>query len=235
MKYFILLFFCCFLGLNQSVDAQILDSLRNISKSQVDKKIDRSAYYHVGFMLNEPNYDGPEIRLGNSWSWGVGNQTAFILGENNRFAIGWGTNFTWDTYRLEQNDLKDFPDSTLHDKEQFITQNVYLDFFPRLYLDDKPNNKARSYIDLGIYGEWSYIMKHRTVNEYDPPNSLGAQKTEVVQRKLDYINRWHYGAIARINFGVLGIFGVYRLNDLFSDDSNLTDLPKLTVGLQITR
>jgi len=235
MKYFILLFFCCFLGLNQSVDAQILDSLKNLNKSKVDKKVDRSAYYHVGFMLNEPDYNGPEIRLGNSWRWGVGNQTAFLLGDGNRFALGWGTNFAWDHYRLEQNDLKSFPDSTLHDKEQFISQNIYFDLFPRFYFDDKPNNKARSYIDLGLYGEWSHTMKHKTINEYDPANGVGGGKTEVVQRKLDYVNRWHYGAVARLNFGILGIFGVYRFNDLFKEDSNLTDLPKLMVGLQITR
>ena len=56
----------------------------------------------------------------------------------------------------------------------------------------------------------------------------------VVNRRLNYFNELNYGVRGRIGFSYWSIVGQYRLSNLLKENRGLGELPRLTIGIEVT-
>ncbi|HNW98565.1 MAG TPA: hypothetical protein PKK00_09175 [Bacteroidales bacterium] len=181
-------------------------------------------FISMGFVMGEPDSSGSDILYGNSTNYLVGYRYKLKL--SNWFAIGYDIDISSYYFRLKQSLTKCTPDSILHDKEKFIIGNVGGDLYLRFNYGRR-GNRVGNFIDLGGYGDLKTAAKHFTKDKM-----LNGNVVEVNTSHLKYVNKYNYGAMARVGFNRYVIYGCYRLSDIFKD-SQYPELPRITVGLQI--
>ena len=90
-----------------------------------------------------------------------------------------------------------------------------------------------NYLDLAGYGEWGFNIKHKTRDEHTIANAAGASQTQTTNTGLLYTEAINYGVLARIGFNKIGVYGKYRVSDLFKPSYLFPELPRITVGLEL--
>lgn len=110
-------------------------------------------------------------------------------------------------------------------KESFVIKNFNLEFYERIRLVPAGMTGLGLFWDCGVYG--SYITKS-TFDLYYKTETVIAESSE----KLSLNDNLQYGVISRFGYGLVSIYGKYRLSDLILDNQYL--IPRLEVGLEFT-
>lgn len=188
-----------------------------------------TTYWGFGFVVGPDEYNYGEMLYGTStdFVYGVRN---FIGKKEGRVKLGTSYYYRYQDYRLEQNQDKTFPTTTLFDKEKIITHSIGLELFGRVRFDQKLSKKHGLGLDLGVWGEWYAGSRHKTKLDLDETVAPYSKEAVSITKKLDYLNRWHYGALARLNLKNFNIYGIYRLSNIFKDDFKRTDTENYDFG-----
>lgn len=145
----------------------------------------------------------------------------------NTLAIGLDLGLNLTAYKLKQNQGKEIPDTVMNMKEKFQINSTRGSAFVRLNVGRR-GNYIGNFLDLGGYGDWNMVKKHKTTNE----NDLG-ERVKVITSRLKYVQNFSYGFLARIGSNRYALTASYRLSDLFKSSHSMPELPKLIVGFEI--
>jgi hypothetical protein len=105
----------------------------------------------------------------------------------------------------------------------YVKQNyINLEFFQRFRLIPAGMNGSGLNLDLGIYG--SYIYKNTQVHK--GISSMGNSTESIVD--MPGYNKSHLGVRSRISYGMLSVYGQYRMTNIYS----FVSIPPIEVGLE---
>lgn len=144
----------------------------------------------------------------------------------NYVAVGLDLGLYLDAYKLKQSKEKVVPDTVSNDKEKLQFSSVSSSAFVRINVGRRGNYMG-NYLDLGAYGSWNYIKKHKAVNE----NAEG-EKVKVLTSRLHYIEDFSYGFLSRLGNGRYALTAHYRISDLFKARYSMPELPRLMIGFE---
>jgi len=146
---------------------------------------------------------------------------------SNFFATGFDLGIGSSTYNLSQDVPKTVPDTIINEKEKFRI----LSFSPSAYLRfnfGRRGNYVGNYLDLGAYGSWNMRKLHFTINK----NEMD-EKVRVETTRLDYMESFAYGFLARAGTNRYVLTAKYRMSDIFKSSYSIPELPRLTVGVEV--
>jgi hypothetical protein len=181
-------------------------------------------YVGVGFPLytnEEANYTKPV--LSTDFNFGIRYKRKFT----SYLAMGLDLGLTSTAYRIKQNASKTIPDTQINDKEKIQINTVVSSAYLRINVGRR-GNYIGNYLDLGAYGGWNFQKKHKTTNKNDE-----GEKVKVMTSKLNYIEDFSYGLLARIGMSRYALTARYRLSDVFKSSYVMPELPGLIVGFEV--
>ncbi len=181
-------------------------------------------YIGLGFPLYT-NEDVTYTEFGTSTAVDFGMRYKRKLAEH--FAIGMDIGVNLAAYKIKQETGKTVPDSIINDKEKFQINSLASSVYTRINVGRRGNHIG-NYLDLGVYGGWNCVKKHRTINE-----NAADEKVKVVTSQLKYIENFSYGLLARVGVNRWVLKAGYRLSDIFAPAYAIPELPRLIVGLEI--
>lgn len=199
----------------------------------------RQHFIHIyalgGFVIGYPSNDKAGINHGSSFQYGLG--TRYKLKCSSVYSVVADIQYNALFFNLAQTDDKTVPTTEEHDDEKFNLHHFSLSLHNRFNFG-KRGNHVGTFLDLGAYGNWSFITKHIYKNEYDEPDEAGAKKRKVVNRNLSYMRPFHYGFGFRFGINRYVLYGRYRFSDLFNNGTytesrDFAELPRIIIGLQI--
>jgi len=157
--------------------------------------------------------------------------TDYTFGEESNFSFAWGFGVSADNVKSNAEfRQEEFPDGTTGDQELEPLERSY------------DNNKfVTTYLEIPI--EFRFITK----SKHPFRMALGAragyllqdhQKIEDTNGKakfynFEHINRWRYGASARIGYSYVQLTGFYSLAPLIEEGKG-TELTPISIGLAFT-
>jgi hypothetical protein len=131
------------------------------------------------------------------------------------------------SYKLKQYESKTVPDESSNDKEKIQVNSIMGSGWIRINVGRR-GNYIGNYMDLGAYGSWNFMKKHKTTNQ----NEAG-EKVKVSTSQLNYVENFSYGMMARIGAGRYAFTANYRISDIFEPAYSLSELPRLIVGIEL--
>jgi len=231
--YFITLF--CFLGFFSNAQTVLLEE--NVEKDTITPKWGQNYknyqhfYIDYGFLVDQPEKKGADIKYGNTHTFSIGYRYKRRL--CNFYAIGFDLSYYRFTYNLKQDSNKILPNTLQHNKEKLIFNNLSLELYNRFNIGRR-GNLIGKFIDIGVYGNWAYGIKHFYRDELSNANPNNhANIVEVTNKNLDYMENINYGLRARVGINRYTISANYRLSNFFKEKYNYPELPRLSIGLQI--
>lgn len=220
-----------------TVQAQTDLLSRTVDTSRTVEKYGPNRLFYAQGMLGmslvtDKNMEGAELKSG-SFSWYIGMRMKLKL-------------WRWDDltldllYRHEQWELKQdtgklLPDANLHDLEQLRMNNIEGRLCNRLDLN-KRGNIIASYLDFGVYGDYTPMSVHVTRDVFVDPVSSGSDKIRSRSTGLSYVQPFNYGGVVRFGYNYMAIQASYRMTDMFRSyrGAVLPELPRLMIGLEIS-
>ncbi len=200
-----------------------------------DKKHFFHSFISYGFYVSKSEGEGVDILYGysNSFTFGLRYKYEF----SGHLAVGIETGYEYTTFKLKQEKSKLVPDTAIHDKEKFKLNNWNFGLFFRIKYREK-RNTAGNFIDIGMFGNWLFDVKHQYSENVDLSNQpAGYKKLKIKHDDLNYFSKFHYGTMLKIGFSNFVIYGKYRLSDLFTKSLKTeiadVELPRLELGIQI--
>ena len=145
----------------------------------------------------------------------------------NYLAVGIDMGVVAAAYKVQQKEGKTVPDTIINDKEKFQINSLQGSVYTRINVGRR-GNYIGNFLDLGAFGSWNMIKKHKTTNE----NEEG-EKVKVITGKLKYVETFGYGLLARIGVSRYAFTATYRLSDIFDSSAAIPELPRLIVGVEI--
>lgn len=142
-----------------------------------------------------------------------------FLGVNWNIGIG----YNWDNYKLKPRTDMFLHDSISHEKVKLRIQNVL--FHTGLRFQSSKELIKAAYLEFGAFARVKTFTKYTTWDE------VSDMKLKSTTRRLNYIAPFHFGAEARIGYGLLSIYGRYRISDIFESGVNYRELPRLSLGI----
>ena len=150
---------------------------------------------------------------------------------SNFYAIGVDISYCKTTFRLKWKPIKILPNDSLHDKEKLTFHNLSLGLYNRFNFG-KRGNYIGNFLDLGAKVDLPFYVVHFTKDKIDVATNNGRiVKTRTTA--LTYINPIYYNAFFRFGINKYVITGSYRLSDLFKGNNKYTELPVMTLGIEI--
>ncbi len=216
----------------------------NVATAQEDKGLTtpenvsfgkgNGGYMAYGFVVGPNDFSGANVTYGSSNDFQWGNRNHYKLGIQEFIKLGNSTYYRLTDFRFEQDAEKNFPTSTIYDKEKIKLHRLGFDLFLSFRFDKNLNQKHGTKLDLGGYVEWAFSKRHKIRNKFDNNITYPFTDTQIIiNKKLDYIRNFQYGVVARLSLKNLTVYGDYRISNLFKDKYNFKDLPKIVAGLQI--
>ena len=202
--------------------------LKSLTLKKRGLNSDHYSHLFVGYgLITGEDRDSAELRYGRSstftfgylWKWRITNwaETGFDLA------------YHYSSFHLKQDSSKIVPNRQLHKREKLVFNALQLSPFLRFKLRNRQSSNG-TFIDLGGFVGYQFRVANHTVERNRAP---GAGKTRTINVDLDYKRDYSYGALARIGFNRVIFYGRCRLSELFTEESNLPDLPKYELGLKI--
>jgi hypothetical protein len=145
----------------------------------------------------------------------------------NYLAVGADAGISPGAYKLKQNEGKSVPDTIINDREKFQITSFLSSAYMRINVGRR-GNFIGNYFDLGMYGSWNAIKKHKTYND----NAEG-EKVKSVTSGLKYIDNFSYGVLTRFGESRYALTASYRLSDIFVSSFAMPELPRLIVGIEM--
>lgn len=145
-------------------------------------------------------------------------------------ALGFDLRYTRLNYSLRQTADKVLPNAAQHYSEALALHQAVLEPYLRFNFGRR-GNVVGHYLDLTGWGGWVA----GTVHSYeDRPGAVGASRTVVHERGLNYLRRWPAGVGARVGSNRYAALVRYRLTNSFTDAAaNYPELPRWTAGLEL--
>ena len=192
-------------------------------------------FFHVysGLGFNVGEAEGDSLGVLPGWSYRAMIGMRYKRKITSWYALGLDLSYSNSRYRIEQDSSKNFPNRNLHDKEVLINNSVDGEVFQRINYQ-KRGNVIGNYIDMGVYGSYGFAFRHRYVNKPEQPTEDGVEVVRVVNRGLNFTNAVNYGVRGRIGFSYWAITGQYRLSNLLEENRGFGELPRLTIGIEVT-
>jgi hypothetical protein len=192
-------------------------------------------YALVGFVIDYPSSKKASTNYGSSFQAGLG--VRYKLKLSSVYSAIADLQYNTLTYNLSQTDDKTVPTTQQHDNESFNLDHFSLSLHNRFNFGER-GNIVGTFLDLGAYGNWSFMSKHVYKNKYDDPDQAGAKKQKVINKNLTYMRPFHYGFAFRFGINQFVLYGRYRFSDLFKNNTytesrDFAELPRVIVGLQI--
>jgi len=145
----------------------------------------------------------------------------------NYLAMGLDLGLNTTSYKLKQSDPKTIPDTVVNDREKFQISTISGSGYMRINVGRR-GNYIGNYLDLGAYGGWNFQKKHKTTN-----GNQDGEKVRLSTTRLNYVENFSYGFLARIGINRYAITAKYRVSDIFNSSYEMPDLPRLTVGFEM--
>lgn len=195
-----------------------------VSGYGVNSKYYFQPYFSRSFLIypSGSNYD---MIYGASGSFNLG----FRYKQNIAKWYSLGLNLEWGSSKVKLRNFSTFIE-TNHDilkmsRERFTTGSINLEVYQRIRLVPSGTFGLGFFWDAGFYISdivgASYDLKYKTAS-----NFVESSEYYSVNEKLQY------GVRSRIGYGLLSIYGQYRISDLILEDLYL--LPKLEIGLEFS-
>ncbi len=143
------------------------------------------------------------------------------------FAVGLDMGASLAGYKIKQDDGKSVPDTIINEKEKFQINTIMGSAYMRINVGRR-GNYIGNYLDLGVFGGWNCVKKHKTIND-----NTDGEKVKVVTSGLKYVDNFSYGLLTRLGSGRYALTAGYRLSDIFEASYDLPELPRLTIGVEI--
>jgi len=145
----------------------------------------------------------------------------------NYLAIGFDLGLNSTAYKIKQNDLKTVPDARVNDREKIQVNTLTGDAWFRINAGRR-GNYIGNYLDIGAYGGWNFLKKHKTLNKNEAD-----EKVKVSTTRLSYVENISYGFIARLGTNRYALTARYRSSDIFVSRYALPELPRLVLGVEL--
>lgn len=222
---------------SENISAQVILIQENVNADTVlsetgpNRKKYYSGFYSVGMIFGQPDSTGSAIDSKASYHLQLGNRAKFKV--NNVLSWGVENMFDYKSFRIKQNDDKTFGGDVLHKKETFIVLSYELLLFTRFNIDPKRGDHLGKYLDLGVYGGYNLIKRHKVVDTVS--SVYGFERGKYIMTNLKYVEKFNYGVTARIGWWGLSLYCNYRLSSLFKpfQSINYQELPRFEAGINI--
>jgi len=181
-------------------------------------------YIGVGFPLNT-NEDVTYTKMGSSAiiDFGFRYKRKFSSFLAAGFDLGFGT----ASYNLSQDIPKTVPDSIINEKEKFRIIGASPSAYLRINFGRR-GNYVGNFLDMGAYGGWNMRKLHFTINK----NELD-EKIRVATTRLDYMENFTYGFLARAGSNRYVVTARYRMSDIFKPSYTIPELPRFSIGVEV--
>lgn len=96
----------------------------------------------------------------------------------------------------------------------------------------KRGNQLGTYLSFGAYGD--FLLFRRFNASFKSNVSSYADVVKISLGRIDYFNKWDYGAVMRFGKTNWSLFVKYRYANYFNNkaqDKNIKELPRFTIGL----
>jgi hypothetical protein len=192
----------------------------------------RQAFISSGFILAEDNNSNAQIHNFKSGFFELGYRQKFKI--LSFYSIGYEISYKASRYHLKQNEDKLLPNADLHDKEKLRFHGADFCLFNRINVD-KRGNIIGKFIDIGGYVDLVIHTTHYTKDKIleDEDNTLSEVRI-VKNSGLKYPNRFNYGIKTRVGINWFAIKAAYRVSDLFKEEYDLPELPRISIGIELT-
>ena len=223
---------CCF----TKVTSQEIVLEKNVNEMYADStgpnmKSFGQVYASMGFCAQQSEGEGANIEPGRSFITKFGYRHKYKI--NPVLALGFGVNYGYSHYLLSADSAKIFPTNQVFDKEKLRVHNIGFELFGRINFDKNRGNFLGKYMDLGGYFNWIYAANYLAITkEFDPNMNADIIKTKYTN--LSYVEPFSYGFVVRLSFNKVGLCADYRISDLFKPEFNYPEMPRLTVGLDLS-
>jgi hypothetical protein len=182
--------------------------------------------------------DTPELKINNLRSG------YFYAGFRQKFKVlsfysaGYEIGYNALHFNIKQTEDKMIPNSILHDKEKLRFHDCHLLLFNRLNFGKRGNVIGR-FIDFGGYVDYIFSSSHYTKDKTEesalsPGADVYADVTVVKHSKLDYVQPFGYGVLARAGINWFAVKVTYRLSEFFREKYDWPELPRLYLGIELT-
>jgi Outer membrane protein beta-barrel domain len=145
----------------------------------------------------------------------------------NFLAMGFDLGVTSTAYKIKQEDSKKVPDAQVNDKEKIQVNALMGDVWFRINVGRR-GNYIGNYLDIGAYGGWNFMKKHKTIN-----TNADDEKVKVSTTRLSYVEDISYGFMARMGTNRYALTARYRSSDIFVTGYDLPELPRLVIGVEL--
>ncbi|MAY84386.1 MAG: hypothetical protein CMP59_09670 [Flavobacteriales bacterium] len=191
--------------------------------------LDRYGHLFIGygFIVGPSENDSAQTIPVNSSTFTLGWLSKWRI--NRWYELGFDVDYQYSSYKIEQDSFKLVPNNTLHKKEKLVFNRIEVAPFQRFKFRNRYHSTG-TFLDMGVFFGYNYRIKHQTVEKDRVP---GADRTRTVNLGLNYTQDFNYGLMARIGFNRFIFFARYRFSDLFTEESELPELPRYSVGLKI--
>lgn len=219
--------------LKQSVPEELEDEDGDFGPNR--KKFDHP-YTGVGFIFGGYDHEGdtlPPVKFGNSFFFSSGsryykNYNPFIARVLD-YELSYeqhGLNFSKDpniAIPLSNSDVK---------KAKYWMVKIGLAWSYQFNFKLKRGNQLGNYLSIGAYGD--YLIFRRFTGYFHSNTSTYADSYRIALGKINYFNKWDYGAIVRFGGTNWSLFAKYRYANYFNNkatENNIKELPRFVVGL----
>ncbi|SHJ48671.1 hypothetical protein SAMN02745146_3219 [Hymenobacter daecheongensis DSM 21074] len=187
------------------------------------------AYLSYGLVAGPAGGAGAALRYGRSAEVQLGLRNKWRISQP--LALGLDVRYARPVYHLAQTGQKTVPNAVLHRREYLALPQAQTEAFVRLSYGRRGNAIGR-YVDALGWGGWVISSVHH----YEDGASNGAKKVQTSERGLAYVNRWTYGAGARLGSGRYALVGRYRLSHVFRPGTQprYPELPRWLLGLELS-
>jgi hypothetical protein len=226
------------ISLNSLAQEPIID--RNVGQERIeaeDKGVRVKTYFHLGTNLPLEQADSLATKL-NLGSFGYGFNLSFI--NSKRYSLVSDIYYGFDSYNIMQEEKNLLGNGFIYDSQQIRTNSARITLKNRIHLS-KRGIENGVYIDLGAGASYVFNSKMIIRDEIDPnaAGNQGAEKTELILKKLNFIERLGYQAQFGIGRNGVALFGQYRLSNLFksfdsvNNGNSLPEISPILIGLKL--
>lgn len=173
-----------------------------------------------------PEVDSDEFNYSASWAIGCGYRY------KRKFSQVLSGVAEWQLKRLafypEQWDMLQTSGSAETVEQKLVFLQTGLAAYQRFNYDKRRGNYVGRYIDVGVYGDWSFNTRHI----YCYQNAAG-EDVRTREGSLDYIQPFEWGVLMRLGFNNLAFTSSCRLSDHFSKSSGIGEMPRFLIGIEL--
>lgn len=177
-------------------------------------------YFSLGWAIKTTEQPYLPIYYGNSYDFNIGFKELYR--PVGIWAIGTFVQYSSYSYKLRNAAVQDLFHMNvpgLVDKEYYRTDNIGVGIITRIYYS------RNNYIEAGVYGDYAFSKRY-VVKTY-----VGGDKEKIKYRDGAKFNALNAGFIGSVNFGLFSVYGKYRLTNLFSQDLDVLEPARWSLGV----